>query len=432
MNRKLRYALLAIFCVAVLFAIPKAEISAAESNRIVVHHPGKEDGAGAIYRIWKVTGDDEGVAIDELNRTLLPLTEAQLDQRYGDGFDTEPADSSGTTAVNGLSNGRYYIRLRGEYDGKAIYFLLDLPVVKDGTVYRKVDVYPKASDVEDKPGSFELLKKGIDGTEEYPLPGVVFDLYRQDPDSGRWYVYRADLVTDENGKIILSGLPFGWYRLKEKKTPSGYVPAEDTDFNVQPGKRTYVVIDNEKAPPSGGHEFIKVDADDITKPLEGASFKVTYKVIEDGREVYRTVQRNGTDYIVTSGADGRFRVEDLPYGTYYLWETTVPKSKNKVYAPLELPIEFTIGEEQSLKAIRVITNKGEPPDTPPEPPETPSEPPPKPPDKPEPPPTPPKKPGIVIPKTGDEVQFLLMGAGIMLTVVGGVIYGRKGEDAERK
>ena len=255
------------FCVAVLFAIPKAEISAAESNRIVVHHPGKEDGAGAIYRIWKVTGDDEGVAIDELNRTLLPLTEAQLDQRYGDGFDTEPADSSGTTAVNGLSNGRYYIRLRGEYDGKAIYFLLDLPVVKDGTVYRKVDVYPKASDVEDKPGSFELLKKGIDGTEEYPLPGVVFDLYRQDPDSGRWYVYRADLVTDENGKIILSGLPFGWYRLKEKKTPSGYVPAEDTDFNVQPGKRTYVVIDNEKAPPSGGHEFIKVDADDITKPL---------------------------------------------------------------------------------------------------------------------------------------------------------------------
>lgn len=411
---------------------------AAGDHSFSIHHPGGSAGAGAVFRVWRVSEADSAKGRDALGEELSALSTAQLNARYPGGFDTDPADAQGIALVTGLQEGRYYIRPK-QTGEKLQYFLVDLPEIRNGIVYTHVDAYPKETDAETD-GEIVVLKR--DGNTQKPLVGVVFDLYSVHPQTeARSLVYKG-LATGADGRIRIAGVSGGDYILVETKALPGYAPIGERRFRLADGETIEIVIENHKKPETGDHEFIKTDADDPLRVLPGASFKVTQKEIRDGKEVYTTVQRNGGDYIVTSGPDGRFTVTDLPYGTYYLWETTVPKQPDKVYEPLGVPIAFTISEKTSSSSpVRVVPNRGkpeEPPETEPpgtEPPQT--EPPavpgtePKPPvPQPQPPkppkPTTPSKP--VVPSTGDTVQFLWMGSGLTMGLIGLVLVLRKNEN----
>ncbi|WP_366920476.1 MSCRAMM family protein, partial [Streptococcus pneumoniae] len=75
-----------------------------------------------------------------------------------------------------------------------------------------------------------------------------------------------------------------------------------------------ITVVNQKLP-RGNVDFMKVDGRTNTS-LQGAMFKVMKE--ENGH--YTPVLQNGKEVVVASGKDGRFRVEGLEYGTYYLWE----------------------------------------------------------------------------------------------------------------
>ena len=141
--------------------------------------------------------------------------------------------------------------------------------------------------------------------------------------------------------------------------------------------------------------------------------------------MYRTVQRNGTDYIVTSGADGRFRVEELPRRVLSMGRqfrnrrTRCMRPWNCRSSSLSEDNLKTSSHQQRRATGHAARTAGDTVGTSAE--------------------TagkrnlhlPPKNRASSFRRPGTKYSFV-DGAGIMLTVVGGVIYGRKGEDAERK
>lgn len=114
------------------------------------------------------------------------------------------------TKDNGLELGRYEV---SEVSGPEHVILnkekfsVDIPMTnEDGTELNyDVHIYPKNEIVR---GDAELIKKDADGNA---LPGVEFILYSEDGEE------IEKLVTDENGKISVSGLASGKYYFKEHK-----------------------------------------------------------------------------------------------------------------------------------------------------------------------------------------------------------------------
>lgn len=336
-------------------------VAAAGVHSFSIHHPRGAAGAGTVYRVWRLSDADAGKERAALGKELSALTVSQLDQRYPGGFDTHPADAKGIVTVTDLEEGRYCVRSK-QTGSKLQDALIDLPDIRDGRVYTHVDAYPKETE---KETNGEIIVIVRDGSTQRPLAGVVLDLYRIDPKNGTRTKWAIGLTTDADGRILLSELPAGEYVFVERPPLPGYAPMADYLFRLSYGDTMEILIEKYKRTDTGEVLFLKTDADDPLRALPGASFKVTQKEIRDGKEVYTTVQRNGRDYIVTSGSDGRFSVADLPVGTYFLWETTVPKQPDKIYEPLGVPVAFTVtAASDANSAVRVISNRGKVADSP--------------------------------------------------------------------
>ena len=83
-------------------------------------------------------------------------------------------------------------------------------------------------------------------------------------------------------------------------------------------------------------EFVKVDANDKTKKLQGATFEIHYKDKEDGKYAALTkkVTEKGKEVdkpiTVTSGTDGKFKLPISKPGYYALVETKAPDEYSKM------------------------------------------------------------------------------------------------------
>lgn len=80
-----------------------------------------------------------------------------------------------------------------------------------------------------------------------PLAGATFDLYAKDPNNTEdsYILVKEDLVSDENGKVEVNGLPDGYdYFFKQTKAPEGFALPE-TGFFV---KADSDPIGNDKTP----------------------------------------------------------------------------------------------------------------------------------------------------------------------------------------
>lgn len=161
-------------------------------------------------------------------------------------------------------------------------------------------------------------------------------------------------ISNESGEIIINDIKRGDYIFREVEAPAGYLIKNiDTRFTVT-DKSVELRVVNSKTPEKdkGRHDFMKTD--EAKKPLGGAMFKVMTKNA-DGK--FEPVKKDGKDYIVTSADNGKFSVEDMDYGKYYLVEIKAPEG----FILLSEPVEFEIKKQADDKTISIafITNKSD-------------------------------------------------------------------------
>lgn len=161
-------------------------------------------------------------------------------------------------------------------------------------------------------------------------------------------------ISNESGEIIINDIKRGDYIFREVEAPAGYlIKNVDTKFTVT-DKSVELRVVNSKTPEKdrGRHDFMKTD--EAKKPLGGAMFKVMTKN-KDGK--FEPVKKDGKDYIVTSADNGKFAVEDMDYGKYYLVEIKAPQG----FILLSEPVEFEIKKQADDKTISIafITNKSD-------------------------------------------------------------------------
>ena len=160
-------------------------------------------------------------------------------------------------------------------------------------------------------------------------------------------------ISNESGEIIINDIKKGDYIFREVEAPAGYVIKNvDTKFTISDKSVELRVVNSKTSTDKGRHDFMKTD--EAKKPLGGAMFKVMTKNA-DGK--FEPVKKDGKDYIVTSADNGKFSVENMDYGKYYLVEIKAPAG----FILLSEPVEFEIKKQADDKTISIafITNKSD-------------------------------------------------------------------------
>ena len=185
-------------------------------------------------------------------------------------------------------------------------------------------------------GSVELSKTDLDN-EGLPLAGVTYSL--QDATGN---TLQADLVTDENGKIIVDDLKPGDYQFVETATLFGYdLDATPIPFTIVLGPTETVMVEAENELTTGSVELIKVDRDNGKITLENVVFEL------------RNAEGKLLQSELTTDKDGRILVSDLKPGDYQFIETKAPFG----YDLDATPILFTIEKGQIETIIKTATNE---------------------------------------------------------------------------
>ena len=217
------------------------------------------------------------------------------------------------------ANGKKVADMTTGADGKAVF--KDLPqgkysyqeisapsgYVVDNTKYQititatALNITQKRTNTPAK-ASIEIVK--VDADHKTPLQGAGFRLYDT---SGKQV---AEGYTDANGKLTFSGLRLGSYTYKEFKAPDGYV-LDTTAYSAVLNQNGQVLkVTRENMPVKGSIEVLKVDAE-TGKALAG----VTYRLFDaNGKKVAD----------MTTGADGKAVLADLPQGRYSYQEISAP------------------------------------------------------------------------------------------------------------
>lgn len=187
-----------------------------------------------------------------------------------------------------------------------------------------------------------VLKKDEDGI---PLAGATFKLTRSWADSyGEPHTdFVVDnLTSDENGFVTVTGLPWGEYTLTETKAPDDFVISGNPSYTfnlcyttdrasltastVSPPETNRAMLAADVPTivnPYYKHDvtLLKVDANDTSKPLKGAKFKIWR---DNGDGVF--AESEPDVYIGEFETDeyGKIGFSQLRVGTYYFKETYTP------------------------------------------------------------------------------------------------------------
>jgi len=188
--------------------------------------------------------------------------------------------------------------------------------------------------------SLTILKRN--SVTKDPLENAKFHIYYASDntetgeinDLGTYY-------TDSSGRIVLTDVNRGWYRVVEEESPTGFSIQDDGvyEFYLEAGASRELVVDN--TPLSA---LVVYKYDSVTKlPLEGARFELRYLSGE-------TSGTEGTvigEYVTSK--NGSFTVTGLKEGTYICQELESPDGHLIDSEPQTVYIS---GKEQDVVTLR--------------------------------------------------------------------------------
>ncbi|MED2643303.1 SpaA isopeptide-forming pilin-related protein, partial [Bacillus thuringiensis] len=187
-------------------------------------------------------------------------------------------------------------------------------------------------------GSVEITK--VDKDSQKALEGVTFEV--QD-EKGKVV---TKVTTDKEGKVKISDLSVGSYKLVEVENLPGYKKlTEPVSFEIKKGMTEVLSlkVENEQLD-KGSVEITKVDKDS-QKVLEGVVFEVQD---EQGKVVTE----------VKTDKNGKAKISDLSVGKYKLVEKESLPGYKKLTEPVSFEIKKGMTEVLSLKIENEMVDTG--------------------------------------------------------------------------
>ena len=215
--------------------------------------------------------------------------------------------------------------------------------------------------------------------EETSLEGAEFEIYaaediftpdhQVDEQGNRHVIYAKDtlvktVTTDKNGEAVIKDLPLGKYRVKETKTPAGFVLNPDSQEVSFIYKDQNTPEIEEKLEFSNERQKVELSVEkqdaETGKALKGATFGLYNKeAISSGDKVI--VKADTLLQEITSNEKGKAAFTlDLPLGRYYLKELQAPAG----YVSSDEILEFDATYQgQDVKTIKLKSVKKNQPTT---------------------------------------------------------------------
>ena len=271
--------------------------------------------AGAEFKLYKVNNDKTEFIKDIISGN--------------DGVVSSKLDSAGTYILEEVKAPTGYVT----------------PQYKEQFVVSESNNKVDLGKILNKKKEYSFTATKIDGDTKKPLAGAEFNLYKINNN-------KAELVktiVSNNAGVITSKVDgVGTYVLEEVKAPTGYVkPTYKEKFEVTESNDVVELgnIENTKevvVKKEYSFTATKVDANDKTKVLPGAEFKL-YKVI-DKKEVFVKDLISGNDGTVSSNLDEA--------GTYVLEEVKAPEG----YEKPEFKKTFEVTDDKNVVNLGKIEN----------------------------------------------------------------------------
>ena len=233
-------------------------------------------------------------------------------------------------------------------DGKKIVFYIK------GVPYHSVNILGEREIVEPsiKKGSVELTKLDEDNNK-LPLGGAEFKLLNSNKE-----VIKENLVTNENGKIIVEELEAGIYYFVETKAPIGYeLSDKEYMFEIKEDKEHIQVEATNKKIKTEIVSNVKVNIE-ATKILEGKELSdgmFSFQLLNEEDEVIETV---------TNDLEGNIKFTPITYseiGSYkYKIKEINNEIQNVIYDESIFEVTVNIAKNKESKLIaEIIYENGE-------------------------------------------------------------------------
>ena len=266
----------------------------------------------------KTTAELQITKVDAASATTLvqgAVFGLYKDAQCTDLVETKTTGTDGKAVFTGLELGRtYYYREEIAPTGYVLDSTVKSITIGTGT---ETAVVTKEVTVENTKQNGSLrVKKVDDSVPANPIAGIEFKLK-----DSTGYVQKdgADytVTTDENGEAIFENLPYGSYTLEEVagSVPAKYTPSTEISVKIDSNIAKDVTVVN--AVKNFKLQVVKVDKDNTTKKLSGATFTLYSST------GVKLAEKE-------TGADGTIEFDNLAYDGYYITEMKAPDGYNSI------------------------------------------------------------------------------------------------------